>query len=143
MRKLSVWLCIIADCSISTRGYRYTGTVNQTAAGIPCQRWDTNSPHHNDYNNTEDYAGNVDSLSDLENYCRSPVDDYAPWCYTTDEDERWDYCDIPKCTGMCQKTQNVEHSHTIFSIFYNGTTLQLIHVYVYTYTHFNYNIDNS
>ena len=133
MRKLSVWLCMIADCSISTRGYRYTGTVNQTVAGIPCQRWDTNSPHYNDYNNTVDYAGDVDSLIDLENYCRNPDDDNAPWCYTTDEDEQWDYCDIPKCTGKCQKIQNVEFSHTVFSIFYNAPTLHLIYVYVYTF----------
>ena len=110
MRILSAWLYIIVDCRISTTGYRYTGTVNHTVAGIPCQRWDTNSPHHNNYNNPEDYAGHVTTLSDLENYCRSPADDYAPWCYTTDEDERWDYCDIPKCTGMCKKTQSVELS---------------------------------
>ncbi|CAG2246886.1 unnamed protein product [Mytilus edulis] len=31
------------------------------------------------------------------NYCRDPDNTGAPWCYTTDPDERWDYCPVPKC----------------------------------------------
>ena len=87
------------DCRISTKGYRYTGEINQTVGGIPCQRWDTNSPHTNNFENPSHFPGNVTTLSDLENYCRNPGYDNATWCYTTDEHQRWDHCDVPKCTG--------------------------------------------
>ena len=40
-----------------------------------------------------------------ENYCRNPLNgesEYTIWCYTTDEEKRWDYCDpiheIPEIT---------------------------------------------
>ncbi|EPY85229.1 plasminogen [Camelus ferus] len=33
-----------------------------------------------------------------ENYCRNPDnDEKGPWCYTTDPNTRFDYCDIPEC----------------------------------------------
>ena len=30
---------------------------------------------------------------------RNPDDDepQGPWCYTTDPDTRWEYCDVPLC----------------------------------------------
>ena len=32
------------------------------------------------------------------NFCRNPDGEpKGPWCYTTDPDERWEYCDIPGC----------------------------------------------
>ena len=32
------------------------------------------------------------------NYCRNPDNDpNGPWCYTTDRNKRYDYCDIPTC----------------------------------------------
>uniref|UniRef100_A0A8C5JCC4 Kringle domain-containing protein n=1 Tax=Junco hyemalis TaxID=40217 RepID=A0A8C5JCC4_JUNHY len=35
-----------------------------------------------------------------ENYCRNPDKDLkGPWCYTTDPDTRFDYCNIPECEG--------------------------------------------
>ena len=42
-----------------------------------------------------------------ENYCRNPDNEPGgPWCYTTDPDKRWEYCDVPVCddepeNGMC------------------------------------------
>lgn len=36
-----------------------------------------------------------------ENYCRNPDNDQqGPWCYTTDPNKRFDYCDIPECEGQ-------------------------------------------
>ncbi|KAL5253738.1 hypothetical protein ACHWQZ_G013495 [Mnemiopsis leidyi] len=33
------------------------------------------------------------------NYCRNPTSaSGGPWCYTTDPNTRWEYCDIPKCS---------------------------------------------
>ena len=39
------------------------------------------------------------SLDDVANYCRNPDDDGYLWCYTTDPDTRWEYCDVPCCQG--------------------------------------------
>ena len=42
-------------------------------------------------------------LSDSQsNYCRNSrkCETLSPWCYTTDPDKRWEYCEIPKC-GEC------------------------------------------
>lgn len=32
------------------------------------------------------------------NLCRNPDGDRAPWCYTTDPNVRWEYCNLQKCT---------------------------------------------
>lgn len=35
-----------------------------------------------------------------ENYCRNPDnDENGPWCYTTDSETRYDYCNISECEG--------------------------------------------
>ncbi|CAB4019964.1 Hypothetical predicted protein [Paramuricea clavata] len=37
-------------------------------------------------------------LNNAENYCRNPQNSgQRPWCFTTDRNKRWAYCDIPKC----------------------------------------------
>ena len=79
------------------RGHNYMGTVNVTSAGIPCQRWDSDTPHIPHYN--ESFQFPDATLDDAANHCRNPqlVDD-GPWCYTQDPDVRWQYCDIPWCS---------------------------------------------
>lgn len=32
-----------------------------------------------------------------DNYCRNPDGRHRPWCYTTDPDTLWEYCDIKVC----------------------------------------------
>jgi len=39
-----------------------------------------------------------------ENYCHNMntdnvCNDEKPWCYTTDPNKVWDYCNIPMCAG--------------------------------------------
>ncbi|CAB4032957.1 Hypothetical predicted protein [Paramuricea clavata] len=37
-------------------------------------------------------------LNNAKNYCRNPKNSgQRPWCFTTDRNKRWEYCDIPKC----------------------------------------------
>lgn len=31
------------------------------------------------------------------NYCRNPDGEPRPWCFTTDPNKRWEFCDIPRC----------------------------------------------
>ena len=39
----------------------------------------------------------IERLSDQGNFCRNAGDEDAPWCYTTDPNDRWQKCDIPLC----------------------------------------------
>lgn len=32
-----------------------------------------------------------------DNYCRNPNGRHRPWCYTTDPNTPWEYCDIKVC----------------------------------------------
>ena len=34
---------------------------------------------------------------DAKNYCRNPDSSEEPWCYTTDPNKKWEYCDVCKC----------------------------------------------
>ncbi|KAL4238889.1 hypothetical protein ACF0H5_003596 [Mactra antiquata] len=85
--------CRLID-TVSDRCYRthsiYSGTLNVTYSGIPCQRWDASSPHVTyPYDDSVFPEGNV-SLS--ENYCRDPDGEGFSWCYTVDPDVRWECC---------------------------------------------------
>jgi hypothetical protein len=69
-----------------------------TASGIPCQSWTEQCPHRHTMNKT------YPELNNAKNYCRNPKNSgQRPWCFTTDRNKRWEYCDIPKCIpGMWQ-----------------------------------------
>eukprot|EP01006_Ploeotia_vitrea_P033245 TRINITY_DN65365_c0_g1_i1.p1 TRINITY_DN65365_c0_g1~~TRINITY_DN65365_c0_g1_i1.p1 ORF type:complete len:434 (+),score=41.73 TRINITY_DN65365_c0_g1_i1:84-1385(+) len=66
-------------------GEGYTGKQTKTRSGKTCQRWDSQTPHSHSF----------DSLP--ENYCRNPDEEDSIWCYTTDPEDRWDYCDPIDC----------------------------------------------
>ena len=38
----------------------------------------------------------IDGLGD-HNYCRNPDGEPKPWCYTTDPNVRFEFCDVPFC----------------------------------------------
>jgi hypothetical protein len=33
----------------------------------------------------------------VENYCRNPDGDKRAWCYTTNPEKRFDYCNVASC----------------------------------------------
>ena len=38
------------------------------------------------------------SLDDAWNFCRNPSNEpNGPWCYTTNTETEWEYCDVPLC----------------------------------------------
>ncbi|XP_077990235.1 uncharacterized protein LOC144444621 [Glandiceps talaboti] len=74
------------ECFETSDARDYQGHVSQTRNGKTCQRWDVQYPHEHSYRGD-------DFLVD-HNYCRNPSGANRPWCYTTDPDIRWEYCDV-------------------------------------------------
>jgi len=69
----------------------YRGEMDFTASGYTCMEWGASDPHENTYL-PEDYPWGA---LEGHNYCRNPdFDELGTWCYTTDPDVRWDYCDL-------------------------------------------------
>ena len=80
-------------------GTDFAGNLSKTVSGKTCQRWDTQYPHVT--NTAARLAENFpdDSVEEAGNKCRNPLKNFdeGPWCYTTDEDTRFELCDIPMC----------------------------------------------
>ncbi|XP_056002874.1 uncharacterized protein LOC125661847 isoform X2 [Ostrea edulis] len=85
--------CFAKECSYTPKGSDYSGTVSHTKTGIPCQRWDAQTPHPHKFN----------YLHMDENYCRNTDSSAGPWCYTQDPDIRWELCDVPQCEKLQQE----------------------------------------
>ena len=89
------------ECKTTTVGREYMGQIAETTSGKTCQAWTATSPHDPNFDakNASNYPDA--SIEDARNYCRNPdLDDFGgPWCYTTDPDTRWEYCDVPDCDG--------------------------------------------
>ena len=88
------------DCLNNVNGQVfYNGTRSFTVSGIECQRWDSDEPHVPKYRPIGRRH---------KNYCRNPDNDQKAWCYTTDPDVRWEYCDIQQC-GMAKVFSTKEY----------------------------------
>lgn len=66
-------------------------------------KWTASSPHPSLFD-PESHPGH--GLGD-HNYCRNPDGDSTIWCYTTDPNQQWDYCepiraggDVPQNVGV-------------------------------------------
>lgn len=88
--------CDISDCNDGTpktcwsEDAPYEGKISETVTGLTCQHWSKNRPHEPKYRPRRPKFS--------KNYCRNPDnDENGPWCYTTDPDVRFEYCDVPKC----------------------------------------------
>jgi len=82
------------DCYTGS-GKSYVGKESKTEKNKTCQRWDSQTPH------THGVTSALlpdKSLAEAANYCRNDGSEPRPWCYTTNKDKRWEFCDIPKCT---------------------------------------------
>lgn len=47
------------------------------------------------------------------NYCRNPDGELRPWCFTTNPNKRWEYCNIPRCSesDFLRSLQRVAHQN--------------------------------
>ncbi|KAL9962079.1 hypothetical protein ACROYT_G031149 [Oculina patagonica] len=93
------------DDTISTEcyygvGVGYRGNVNVTRYNRTCQAWTKQCPHRHWRIPRDVVDGRNDS-----NMCRNPDSSapYGPWCYTTDPNVRWEYCDVPRCPPRVPK----------------------------------------
>ena len=51
-----------------------------------------------------------------DNYCRNPDGRHRPWCFTTDPNTPWEYCDIKVCgkhalVFVCVVVECISDSH--------------------------------
>jgi len=82
------------DC-VRGRGRYYQGYLNQTKSGLPCQKWDSDTPHSHSRPPMV-----FPEVQDSENFCRNAGgEEPTPWCYTMDSGVRWQHCDIPVCAN--------------------------------------------
>ena len=90
----STTICDMDACSTEEKQADYRGIINKTEGDNPleCQRWDSQSPH----THSRTPESNPDSGLE-ENYCRNPDGEPRAWCYTTDPNTRWAFCDVPRC----------------------------------------------
>ncbi|KAJ8967125.1 hypothetical protein NQ314_003077 [Rhamnusium bicolor] len=107
---------ITYDC-VKGRGRFYQGKVNMTKNSIPCQRWDSQSPH------THDSPPNIfPELKNSENFCRNAGgEEKRPWCFTTNPTIRWQHCDIPRCLNST--FEEVENKNIAMDQFLSPTFL--------------------
>ena len=74
-------------------GSGYRGYQTKTRSGKTCMNWTSQDPHS--HTNTPEKKPNR-GLGD-HNYCRNPSEPVSSadtiWCYTTDPNSRWEYCD--------------------------------------------------
>ncbi|KAM9326911.1 hepatocyte growth factor-like protein isoform 2-T2 [Gastrophryne carolinensis] len=83
---------IISHCFMG-RGEGYRGKTSVTTSGIPCQRWDSQTPHKHRFLPEKYPCKGLDG-----NYCRNPDGSEAPWCFTTNPNMRVAYCfQIKRC----------------------------------------------
>ncbi|CAG0897288.1 unnamed protein product [Darwinula stevensoni] len=96
---------VYPECRLSEKGMEYVGTKNVTETGKLCLNWES-QPYGMpwDFFNQEmgywDHFINVDP-SIHKNYCRNPaLYREKPWCFVSDADIKWEYCDIPFCHNL-------------------------------------------
>ena len=98
---LLLLFCLKPECYIDDLSKDYRGYVSVTKSGKECQQWTTQLPHQ--HNRTEaSYPGT--GLGE-HNFCRNPDNEpEGAWCYTTDSESRFEYCDIGKPNSYCDNS---------------------------------------
>ncbi|CAG5079386.1 Oidioi.mRNA.OKI2018_I69.PAR.g9241.t1.cds [Oikopleura dioica] len=77
------------DCYDKERPWDYTGDIDFTVTGEKCMDWRKGTTHRPKHYPTQ---------SGSSNFCRNPDSDpNGPWCYTTDPNVVYAYCNVPTC----------------------------------------------
>jgi hypothetical protein len=112
----------ISDGCFVPGSKNYMGTINKTVRGLTCQAWTIQTPQLHKMNKDSLFPDGT--VADALNYCRV-IDEKAPWCYTTEKNTRWDYCDVPICGNMeCKLTEQGTEYHGKVSMTKSGQVCQ-------------------
>eukprot|EP00058_Branchiostoma_floridae_P002766 XP_002588254.1 hypothetical protein BRAFLDRAFT_124705 [Branchiostoma floridae] len=91
------------------KGRSYVGRSNRAGDRV-CQRWDSQSPHSHPHTPQSHPDAGLEG-----NFCRNPDNKERPWCYTTDESQRWDYCEVMECAEPFSPESDGQECHTDYS----------------------------
>ena len=98
----------LSNCLDFLPSTQYKGNLSVTASGRQCQAWSSNWPHEHDFH--MDSLFRVDgSVKAAENYCRDPRNKGRIWCFTTDPDVSWEFCNFHPCTVYCHLSRNMAY----------------------------------
>ncbi|CAG0895492.1 unnamed protein product [Darwinula stevensoni] len=100
---------VYPECRLSEKGREYVGSQNKTETGTACLPW-----YPRPYKIPMDFypkgfryeiyfmeTFGWDETINSHNHCRNPgVDRERPWCFVSDSDIQWEYCDIPFCQDL-------------------------------------------
>jgi len=82
--------------NMQTGGADYRGARDRTKSGLPCIRWDKLD--------RDIHTVTIDRYPDSglgeHNYCRNPDGSSQTWCYTNENKNNFDYCDLEPCGSM-------------------------------------------
>lgn len=80
--------CLAEECPFPNRAVSYTGSLNLTMNGLPCEYWSQASVQF------EDSSFSDGNPSQAENYCRNPTPETRihVWCFTKNAPDGWQYC---------------------------------------------------
>ena len=104
------------ECKMTGKGGEYRGTISTTRKGVKCQRWDEHFPHRHDSITPKKYPNS--GLD--ENYCRNPDGEGLPWCYTSSNEQRWDYCDVPMCKSKALSYEIPSSYNALIKLHFNN-----------------------
>ncbi|XP_041346654.1 plasminogen-like, partial [Gigantopelta aegis] len=112
--KQPTMICLNPRCYVVRQGnIIYTGPINVTKSNYSCQAWSSQTPHKHNTSEIRMAALNQ-TLDEAGNWCR-PSHGRPPWCYTTNPDVEFDYCDIPQCRNvLCGSQPKVPHAEVVF-----------------------------
>ncbi|CAG0893920.1 unnamed protein product, partial [Darwinula stevensoni] len=94
---------VYPECKLTNMGKEYMGEIDETETGKACLRWDSQP-----YGKPEDFMLDTPyewhflnlNVSIHENHCRNPGMRERPWCFVSDQQIQWEYCQIPFCSDM-------------------------------------------
>lgn len=85
-----------SECYHDVTGSDYRGKVSRTKSGFYCQPWVAQFPHAHRHTP----AVFPDAGLRGHNFCRNPDGGKeGPWCYTTDPNVPWEYCNVGEAGG--------------------------------------------
>lgn len=113
----ALWSSVTSAAFCITDSTKWKGDIRHTVSGKTCQAWVLDIPHQHHYHDKTFPDG---SEAEAENFCRDPMGEGQPWCYTVDPDVRWEFCPVPHCTCMFVSFYTICEFHQPRSVLLNN-----------------------